>query len=90
MAHEETPHWQPISFLPQLAPMIDGMLESAEDVCQSLHQAKQRGPHVLDDYTVNRVRDVHGTQLDDVWLYKEQLARWGKKTLNAVQHQEIQ
>ena len=40
MAHEETPHWQPIGVLPELAPMIDGMLYSAEDVSQSLQQAE--------------------------------------------------
>ena len=60
MAHEETPHWQPISFLSKLAPMIDGMLASAENVLQSIQQAQHR-PHVLDDYTVGRVREVHGT-----------------------------
>ena len=59
-------------------------------MCKSLQHAKQRGPHVLDDDTINRVRDVHGTQLDDLWLYEEQLARWGKKTLNAAQRQDIQ
>ncbi len=31
VAHDETPPWQPIDFLPELAPMIDGMLDSAED-----------------------------------------------------------
>ncbi len=75
MSQSPTPNWQPISFLPELASMIDGMLESAEDVYQSLQQAKDR-PHVMDDYTVGRVRDVHSTQRNDLWLYEEQLARW--------------
>ena len=88
MAHEEAPHWQPIGFLPELAPMIDGMLESAEDVSQSLQQAEDR-PHVMDDYTVGRVREVHGTQLNDLWLYEEQLARWSKADPTLAQRQEI-
>ncbi len=74
MSQSPTPNWQPISFLPELAPMVDGMLESAEDVYQSLQQAEDR-PHVMDDYTVGRVREVHSTQRNDLWLYEEQLAR---------------
>ncbi len=54
MAHKETQHWQPIGFLPELTPMIDGMLESAEDVSQSLQQAEDR-PHIMDEYTVGGV-----------------------------------
>ena len=88
MAHEETPHWQPIGFLPELAPMIDGMLESAEDVSQSLQQAEDR-PHVMNEYTVGRVREVHGTQRKDLWLYEEQLARWSTADPTLAQRQEI-
>ncbi len=88
MAHEETPHWQPIGVLPELAPMIDGMLDSAEEVSQSLQQAEDR-PHVMDEYTVGRVREVHGTQLKDLWLYEEQLARWSTADPTLAQRQEI-
>jgi len=45
---EHTPNWQPISFLPNIAWMINGMLESAQDVHGSLQQARLR-PHVMDD-----------------------------------------
>ena len=75
MAHKPTPNWQPINFLPKLAEMVDGMLESAEDVSRSLQQAQDR-PHVLDDYTVGRIRDAHITQRNDLWLYEEQLSLW--------------
>lgn len=47
MAHQPTSNWQPLSFLSKLAEMIDGMLESAEDVCGSLQHA-QHWPHVMD------------------------------------------
>jgi hypothetical protein len=66
-------------FMPSIAEMIDGMLESAEEVHGSLQVARTR-LHVMDDYTLGRVRDVHGTQLDDLWLYEEQLSRWQKAT----------
>ncbi len=88
MTHEETPHWQPIGVLPELASMIDGMLESAEDVSQSLQQAEDR-PHIMDEYTVGRVRAVHGTQHKDLWLYEEQLARWSTADPTLAQRQEI-
>ena len=57
---DQTPNWQPISFLPSIAEMIDGMLESAQEVHVSLQQARTR-PHVMDDHTLGRVRQVHGS-----------------------------
>jgi hypothetical protein len=86
---EHTPNWQPISFLPQIAEMIDGMLESAQGVLDSLERARTR-PHVMDDYTLGRVREVHGTQLNDLWLYEEQLSRWRKDSPTDRQRTEIE
>lgn len=31
MSEQRSPNWQPITFLPQLADMVDGMLEGAEE-----------------------------------------------------------
>ena len=84
----QTPNWQPISFLPQIAEMIDGMLESAQNVHDSLQQASTQ-PHVMDDYTLGRVREVHGTQLNDLWLYEEQLSRWTQGSPTETQRREI-
>ncbi len=88
MADKQTPNWQPISFLPQLAEMVDGMLASAEDVFGSLQQAQDR-PHVMDDYTIGRVREVHTTQRNDLWLYEEQLSRWQHAEPTPAQETEI-
>ena len=85
----QTPNWQPISFLPQIAEMIDGMLESAQGVLDSLERARTR-PHTMDDYTLGRVREVHGTQLNDLWLYEEQLSRWRKDSPTDRQRTEIE
>ena len=85
---EATPNWQPITFLPNIAEMIDGMLESAQNVYGSLQQAKSR-PHVMDDDTIGRVREVHGAQLDDLWLYEAQLRHWQTPTPSEAQQQEI-
>src|SRR5436305_3952043 len=75
MPEHRVPQWHPIEALPMIGQAIDGMLESAADVLQSLEQARPR-PHVLDDYTIGRVREAHGTQLNDLWWYTEQLTRW--------------
>jgi hypothetical protein len=84
----QTPNWQPISFLPQIAEMIAGMLTSAQEVHGSLQQARTR-PHVMDDYTLGRVREVHGTQLNDLWLYEVQLSRWTTESPTDRQRREI-
>ena len=86
---EQTPNWQPIGFLPSLGEMIDGMLESAEEVRSSLQQARAK-PHVMDDYTIGRIRKVHGAQLDDLWLYEEQLSRWRQASPTPEQTREIE
>jgi hypothetical protein len=88
-ASNQTPNWQPISFLPQIAEMIDGMLESAQSVLDSLERARTR-PHTMDDYTLGRVREVHGTQLNELWLYEEQLSRWRKASPTGRQRTEIE
>jgi len=75
--------------LPMIGQAIDGMLESAEDVVQSLEQARPR-PHVLDDSTIGRVREAHGTQLNDLWWYAEQLARWRRASPTPAQAQELE
>ena len=73
---------------PWIGEAIDGMLDSAEDVVRSLEQARPR-PHILDDYTIGHVREAHGTQLNDLWWYTEQLARWRQAGPTPVQAREL-
>jgi hypothetical protein len=84
----ERPDWQPISRLPQIGPMIDAMLQDAEEHYQTLLQASPK-PHVLDDYIVGRVFEVFGSQKDDLWLFEEQLARWKMDKLSVGQRHEV-
>ena len=84
----EQPDWQPISRLPLIGSMIDGMLQDAEEHYQTLLQAAPK-PHVLGDYTVGRVFEVFGTQKDDLWLFEEQLARWKMDKLSVGQRHEV-
>ena len=52
--------------------MVDGLLDEAERQHVNLMSCRSR-PHVLDDYTVERVLKVYSDQADDVGLYEEQL-----------------
>ena len=80
------PNWQPLSFLPQLATMIDGMLEAARETYGPFSQIK-----VHDDHTIKRVFEVTGQQVADEWLYDEQLEKWSAlPKLDPAQYTEIQ
>jgi len=86
---KQQPQWQPISKLSLIAKHIDGMLESAQEQYQTLLPAKAK-PHVLDDFTVNRVKKVTTSQQKDLWLFEEQLTRWSKNQLTPEQRKEVE
>jgi hypothetical protein len=75
--------------LPTIATHIDGMLKAAQEQYQSLLLVKAK-PHVLDDYTVNRVKKVFIEQQNDLWLFDEQLTRWLSTSLTAQQRTEVE
>jgi hypothetical protein len=77
--------WQPISFLPQIAEMIDGMLDASRETFEPLCQIK-----VHDDYTIKRIFEVTGQQVEDEWMYDEQLKIWlGTSELETSERGEI-
>ncbi|EFH86410.1 hypothetical protein [Ktedonobacter racemifer] len=82
------PQWRPISFLSMLATHIDGMLEADQEQYQTLLEAKGK-PHILDDYTVGRVKNAFTTAKNDLPLFDEQLRRWGAEKTTDAQRQEI-
>lgn len=84
----QSPQYRPLSFLSSLATHIAGMLQSDEEQYQTLLQAKDK-PHVLDDFTVNRVIQVFSDAKQDLPLFDEQLRRWGSEKVTAAQRQEI-
>jgi hypothetical protein len=81
------PQWQPLSRLPMITAILDGMLADTEEHYQNLLQAKPK-PYVL-DATVARVIKVSSDQAADFRLYQEQLARWQRDTLTPAQRQEV-
>jgi len=54
---KQEPTWQPLSQLPMIAYMIDGMTNSAEEQLVNMGQAEER-PHVLDNATLDRLTQV--------------------------------
>lgn len=81
-------NWQPVESLPLIGSMVDGLLDEAERQYVNLMSCRSR-PHVLDDYTVDRVLKVYSDQADDVDLYEEQLSRWSKLELTFAQSREV-
>jgi hypothetical protein len=62
---EKRVNWQPISALPLIGSMIDGLLDEVEKHYANL-QACRLKPHVLDNDTVGRIIEVYSAQADDV------------------------
>ncbi len=86
---QPTPTWQPISQLALIASLIDMALDDADEQYATLQEATPK-PHVLDDYTVGRVKTVYTEQRDDLCLYEEQLRRWGAQALTLAQRREVE
>ncbi len=85
---QQQPQWQPISLLPTLATHIHGMLEADVEQYEPLKRARGK-PHVLDDFTVNRIKQVFTTPRNDFWLFEEQLSRWQSGQLTDEQRAEV-
>ncbi len=89
MPPEPTPQWQPISALPMIGSLIDEMLANAEEHYETIQEAKGR-PYVLDDAIVARIIQVHTDQLEDHWLFEQQVSRWSQKDVTETQQREVE
>ncbi|HLZ64299.1 MAG TPA: hypothetical protein VKR06_45805 [Ktedonosporobacter sp.] len=83
------PHWQPIEALAMVAAHIDGMLQADREQYETLLEAKPK-PHVLDDFTINRVIAAFTTQRNDFGLFDQQLRRWAALPLSDQQRREVE
>ncbi len=88
MPHSDPVNWQPIRNMPLIASMIDGALDDTRAHLKTLTQAPTR-PHVLDDATVDRSKQVHMEQLTFVDIYARQIARWRTASPSADQMREL-
>jgi len=75
MADTDTPQWQPLSALAQIARDIDEQFANTQEQYETLLEVRDR-PHVLDDATVARFMRLITDELEFLPVYREQLARW--------------
>ncbi len=87
-AHQPQPQWQPIEMLTTFAPHIDGMLASSQEQYETLLPARSK-PHVLDNFTIDRVINAFTTQIGDLWLFDTQLQRWATEQISTEQRAEV-
>ncbi|MBF0234025.1 MAG: hypothetical protein HQK65_13455 [Desulfamplus sp.] len=83
--NQPQPNWQPISFLPKLAEMIDVGLEDAEETLQGFAE-KHRLP-VFDDHTVKRMFNAYTEQKELLGIYDTQLKIWQESQCQIKQEQ---
>lgn len=84
---QKTPNWQPISALPMVASLIDGMVLDALRQWETLQPAKQK-PYVFDTALVERIESAYSAQSETAELFREQLARWKAKPMSPDQRNE--
>src|SRR5271165_3786189 len=75
MAETDSPHWQPLSALAQIARDIDEQFANTREQYETLLEVRDR-PHVLDNDTVARFLRLIADELEFLPVYREQLARW--------------
>ncbi|WP_175817699.1 hypothetical protein [Burkholderia diffusa] len=70
-----TPVWRPISYLPIVFDLFGGQLEEAQALHGKLVSCRPH-PHVLDDATLGRIRQVYSEQREFLPVQREQFKRW--------------
>ena len=88
MTDPDTPQWQPLSALAQIARDIDEQFANTREQYDTLLDARDR-PHVLDDAIVTRFIRLITDELEFLPVYREQLARWYKVRPNSMQFLEL-
>jgi hypothetical protein len=61
--NRETPNWQPVSALPIIASLIDGLVTDISAQWETLQPARAK-PHVLDPALVECIERVYSQQLN--------------------------
>jgi hypothetical protein len=89
MAKVEPVNWQPISQMRLIASMISTSLAETREHLGTLTKAKDR-PHVLDDATIDRVKQVHTEQMEFVGIYAQQISRWRAERPSPAQISELE
>ncbi|WP_433258005.1 hypothetical protein ACQPYK_22140 [Streptosporangium sp. CA-135522] len=77
------PDWRPVSDVDMMTAVVLEQLGANREQVRALEPAR-RSPHLLDDHTVERIKQVFGVQRDDLWLWVETGERWQAQDLDAA------
>lgn len=88
MTDTDTPQWQPLSALAQIARDIDEQFANTREQYATLLEVRER-PHVLDDAIVARFLRLVTDELEFLPIYREQLTRWYQVRPNSMQIIEL-
>ncbi|MEV4182218.1 hypothetical protein AB0J28_12345 [Streptosporangium canum] len=82
------PEWRPVSDVDMMTAVVLEQLGANREQLRTLEPAR-RAPHLLDDHTVERIKQVFGVQRDDLWLWVETGERWQAQELNAAEAAKV-
>ncbi|MER6005899.1 hypothetical protein ABT120_45655 [Nonomuraea angiospora] len=82
------PEWRPVGKVDMMTAVVLEQLGANREQLRSLEPAR-RSPHLLDDHTVERIKQVFGGQRDDMWLWVETGERWQAQDLTAAEAAQV-
>jgi hypothetical protein len=88
VAHQPRPTGQPITHLPLLTALIEGMLELAEELYRTLQRTRPQLQGLAAD-SLGRLVEVVTAQRAVLGLFGEQLRRWEEQDLTERQQRAI-
>jgi|APSaa5957512622_1039677.scaffolds.fasta_scaffold274293_1 hypothetical protein len=85
---KKKPNIYGINQLELFSNMIDDLLDNSEEQYNSISPALDK-PHVLDDYTIERIYKVVGESKEFIPYYKNQLNLWLRQKITIAQLKEV-
>ena len=89
MTNISQPDWNPIEYLPIYMGLLREVYASNKEQYDNLSKARHK-PHVLDNYTMQRVIKTYSDQKKEVWIWESQIKRWAQLSLNLLQKEIIE
>nr|WP_228648275.1 hypothetical protein [Microtetraspora sp. AC03309] len=74
------PFWRPVTDVNMMTAVVLEQLGVNREQLRTLEPAR-RSPHLLDDHTAERIKQVVGEQRDDMWLWDETGEHWQAQDL---------
>lgn len=85
---EQTVTWYGFDMIPAYITLSEKQLPRSKEQLRLL-KACENKPHVLDDYTVDRIIQVYTGQNETLWIPVEQCRKWREQSPNEEQLSDI-